>query len=227
MVYRLFLLLAVAYAQTSCLTSLNSLSLREAVVNVSESREYHLCPNTEYFVGTLDYDYNVVNGQEMLPLRKNLHVKCGTDGSRDNECVIVGGGVQVDGTHLFGVKEDVLENVTIEGITFEGAEKHMAWITRPGKVTFRDCVFRSGRTTPAVLLDYFDPSHSHLELSVTFEDCLFDDNIYPGPPAQPAVVVANGLQNRLIFHKTMFSNNDMVSNNTIVRTGILHLLERG
>lgn len=68
----------------------------------------------------------------------------------------------------------------------------------------------------AILLDYFNNEERSSELSVTFENCIFDQNRYYGMPAQPAVVVGNGRQNRLIIEKTMFSNNNFVVNNTKV-----------
>jgi hypothetical protein len=60
-----------------------------------------------------------------------------------------------------------------------------------------------------VFLDYFNPSNAASELSVTFNRCLFDANRYFGEPAQPALVVGNGRQNRLIFDRTKFTNNNM------------------
>jgi hypothetical protein len=52
---------------------------------------------------------------------------------------------------------------------------------------------------------------------VTFYECLFEQNVFAGQPAQPALVVGNSRQNRLIFEKCQFTDNDMVANNTNVR----------
>jgi len=134
-----------------CLTSINSLALREAsVADTSAQRTYTLCINTEFEVGKLNYDNDIVlrdgTGQknDMIPLRSNLRIMCGASGSRSNNCVVRGGDVLVDGTHFFGISRSArLDNVTVEGITFVGAEKHALWFTRQGSgVVFRDCEFR-------------------------------------------------------------------------------------
>lgn len=64
-----------------------------------------------------------------------------------------------------------------------------------------------------VMLDYFDPKAPASELAVTFYNCLFTSNTFFGRPAQSSLVVGNSRQNRLIFERCLFSNNDMVSNN--------------
>lgn len=211
----------IATAQTSsssgCFTTINSLALRETGVDTTERRTHALCANNIFTIGALDFDNQVYDGQEPIPLRSNLHLKCGFDGLKENNCVVTGGDVQVDGTHFLGVRDsDRLDNVTLEGITFVNAGKYMAWLTKPGTVKFVNCEFRENRfATSAVLADYFDPSDSSEELKVSFEGCVFDDNIYGGSPRQPALVVSNSQQNRLVLQRNVFSNNDMVKNNTI------------
>jgi hypothetical protein len=49
---------------------------------------------------------------------------------------------------------------------------------------------------------------------VSFLDCLFQKNRYAGTPAQPAVIVGNGRQNRIIVDRTKFQGNDMIFNNS-------------
>jgi hypothetical protein len=127
-----------------CYGNLNTIALREGLLDSSEillAREYTLCSGL-YTIGTLDYDYQLGNGQDMLSLRPNMHVKCGETGARDNSCLISGGDVQVDGTNLFTVGDGTLDNVTLEGLTFISAGRHMAWLNKPGSVLFKDCVFR-------------------------------------------------------------------------------------
>lgn len=136
-------LLSSAMAQDACFTAINTLALRESgITDTSSTRTYTLCANNEFSVGTLDFDYNIENGQEMIPLRPNLYIKCGDDGSRENNCIVKGGEVLVDGTDHFGVWDDTLDNVVIEGITFEDVGRHVAWFNKKGTVTFRDCEFR-------------------------------------------------------------------------------------
>jgi hypothetical protein len=72
-----------------------------------------------------------------------------------------------------------------------------------------------------VLLDYFDKDAGSTELRVTFEDCLFDQNEFTGEPGQDALVVGNSQQNRLVFEKCQFTNNDVVINNRDVSIALL------
>ncbi len=79
----------------------------------------------------------------MLPLRPNMKIQCGADGKKENNCLITGGDIQVDGTSRFGIGADVpLDNIDFQGITFQGSSQYSVWLTRPGSVTFTDCVFR-------------------------------------------------------------------------------------
>jgi hypothetical protein len=120
-----------------CYGNMNTIALREALLSFT----YTLCSGF-YSIGTLDYNNELTGGQDMLPLRPNLHIKCGADGSRGNLCFINGGDVQVDGTNLFNVPGGTVSNVVLEGLTFSGSTKHVAWINKPGDILFKDCEFR-------------------------------------------------------------------------------------
>jgi hypothetical protein len=81
----------------------------------------------------------------MIHLRPNLHIQCGTDGSRMNNCIVDGGTIQVDGTPFFGsniTAGTVLSNVILTGLTFTNVHKHFIWIDQPGNVLIRDCAFQ-------------------------------------------------------------------------------------
>ncbi|GAX09949.1 hypothetical protein FisN_11Lh063 [Fistulifera solaris] len=222
--------LASAQSTGACVETINDIALRESLVtDTSLLRTYTLCSQITHQIGTLDVNYDLVDGQGMLPLRPNMKIQCGVDGKKENNCLITGGDVQVDGTSRFGIGSDVpLDNIEFQGITFQSSSQYSVWLTRPGSVTFTDCVFRdnSQAITP-VFLDYFNPSNPASELSVTFNRCLFDANRYFGEPAQPALVVGNGRQNRLIFERTKFTNNNMKTelNATVSRTYRSYLVE--
>lgn len=133
-----------ALGQTNCYGNMNTISLREGLLSASDLlqvRLYTLCSGT-YTIGTLNYDNELSNGQDMLPLRSNMHIQCGDTGSRDNLCIINGGDVQADGTNLYSVPDGTVDNVILEGLTFTGSMKHMVWINKPGDVLFKDCEFR-------------------------------------------------------------------------------------
>ena len=73
----------------------------------------------------------------------------------------------------------------------------------------------STKAQSPLFFDYFDESSTD-ELSVTFRNCDFVDNVYAGLPAQPAIVVGNSQQNRISFIQCNFERNDMVTSNPIV-----------
>jgi Right handed beta helix region len=206
------------------------------VSNSTIPRTHSLCPNTRYEIGYLDYSNNLYNGQDMIPLRSNMHLRCGGGGGHGSsqgqgqDCIIFGGDIQVDGSNMMDTSIDAVENVLFEGLTFANASMHNVWINKPGSITFKNCTFRDNALalTP-VLADYHDSSYddhnndnnggddtSAPELSITFSNCLFENNRFAGPPAQPAIVVANGMRNRLVFHDCNFVGNDMLEGNAMV-----------
>jgi len=138
-----FLLVFLPIAD-GCFTTINAMVLRESeITNTNEVRTYVFCPRSDFRIGKLDYSKKLYAGQEMIPLRPNLHMKCGDSGERINQCTARWGDVLVDGTHYYGVgsPDTVLDNVVIEGFTFSDAGQHMAWISKAGSITFRDCAF--------------------------------------------------------------------------------------
>jgi hypothetical protein len=136
--------LASAQSTGACVETINDIALRESLVtDTSLLRTYTLCSQITHQIGTLDLNYDLVDGQVMLPLRPNMKIQCGADGKKENNCLITGGDIQVDGTSRFGIGADVpLDNIDFQGITFQGSSQYSVWLTRPGSVTFTDCVFR-------------------------------------------------------------------------------------
>ena len=133
----------------SCVSSITELvSLESIVQDYSQLRSYTLCSNSAYQVGDLDYSNHLINttGSPPIPIRPNLQIKCGPDGSRSNNCFVYGGNVvQVDATGYFGVSNGSsisIDNVLISGITFSDAQGYSVWATRPGNITFSDCEFQ-------------------------------------------------------------------------------------
>lgn len=127
-----------------CIESLEELEYFESQATSYEaSRRYILCENTVFEAGYLHPFYGTrLSSSSMLHLRPNLHIQCGASGGRENNCRIRIGDVQVDGTSLYGVSDDPLTNVVVEGITFIDARKHIVFINKPGDVLFQDCVFQ-------------------------------------------------------------------------------------
>jgi hypothetical protein len=138
----------LALGQTGCVSSFSQLAIAEAMVqNTANTRVYIVCPFVNYTIGTLGF-YNKFeeDGQPMIPIRPNMIIRCGYTGRRDGRCVVNGGDLFVDGTHYHDVLDDSVDGVIIEGFTFVGAGKFVAEFTKPGKVTFRDCIFQVRQT---------------------------------------------------------------------------------
>lgn len=62
--------------------------------------------------------------------------------------------------------------------------------------------------------DYYDPSALSTVLDITLSGCSFQNNVYYGDGAYPAIITANGDQNQLTVDRCDFSNNDYTNNNT-------------
>jgi len=185
----------------------------------SQGRTYVLCSNAFYNIGKLDVNNNVIDGQQFIRARPNLYLKCGDDGKVTNNCFITGGDVQVDGTSYFGNTVTAIPNVTIEGVTFSKTLRYSVWASKQGDITFVDCVFTlNSEALAPVFLEYYSSSDISSELSVSFIGCSFTNNTYYGDGANPAIVTANGVQNRLSFSQSAFENNDYIFNNTKFQT---------
>jgi hypothetical protein len=141
----------VANKTVGCIDSTDEIAWQESLVSdFSIKREYILCEDTVYAIGfwdSLSNDAPLYGGSAMISLRPNLHIRCGATGSRNNRCLLEAGDVHIDGTTSFdGVNTSItaFPNVVISGLTFVNASKHVAWIDKPGSITFRDCEFRVG-----------------------------------------------------------------------------------
>lgn len=203
-------------AGQDCIKELSILEmLEEAAVDYNVPREYTLCEKTIYRVQRLDHSYNgkANTGYTGIKLRPNVHIKCGDDGSSDGRCNIRDGDVQVDASNLFGVNDD-LRNVTVQGLTFSRSTRYSLYANKPGNITFIDCYFQDNTKAEApILADYFIPNSNQM-LELNFIDCFFEDNRFYGKPAYPAIINANGPQNKIVVASSQFKNNDMTYNNT-------------
>jgi len=197
-----------------CDVSLNTIRLREINADTTQQRTYTVCPGTEFNVGTLDpNNNNELDGGLFFQAKPNLRIQCGPDGSSANNCTVVGGTLQVDATDWLGNTEAPY-NFALVGFTFMDTDRYNFWGTMPGSITFFDCIFRDNTKAIApVLLDYTNNDASD-ELAVSFVKCQFLNNIHFGEPANGALIVGNGIQNRLSIQNTIFADNDMLFNNT-------------
>mmetsp|Transcript_14595 Transcript_14595/g.35493 ORF Transcript_14595/g.35493 Transcript_14595/m.35493 type:complete len:421 (+) Transcript_14595:515-1777(+) len=205
----------------SCIDDINEIYQREALVtDPSFFRQYVICPNAIYEFATYDPVGNQIeppnaNVVPPIPLRSNMNIRCGDQGSRENLCWFVGGDVQIDGTATRGITDGSIENVSIEGFVFIGSRVHGLWATKPGSITFRDCEWRDfDNSQVPIMLDYFDGDEPDNRLVVSFVECEFRDNRYFGIGSQNALIYGNSNQNVISITKSLFERNDMVFNNT-------------
>jgi hypothetical protein len=130
-----------------CFSSISQIVLAEALVkDTSVVREYVMCENVRNTIVKLDFYKQIMDGgQSMVPLRPNMHLKCGEGGRRDGNCIFSDGDILLDGTSQWGITDSSLDGVIIEGFTFVAAGIYAAELTKPGRVLFRDCVFKVRR----------------------------------------------------------------------------------
>ena len=111
------------------------------VSNFDVVRTYELCSDTTFNVGSYQDIYNHEFSGNKITLRPNLHIQCGSNGRRANNCVINGGSLQLDGS-MRALPNSNLHNIVLTGITFQDAKQHVGVFQKPGNVLFRDCEFR-------------------------------------------------------------------------------------
>eukprot|EP00536_Pseudo-nitzschia_multiseries_P011467 jgi/Psemu1/205883/e_gw1.392.9.1 len=206
--------------------------LEAKVVDSVRPRRYIVCPKTTIHIGELDFnnrlrfpepsnlDGNSINTNPPLPLRPNMNIRCGDDGSKTNNCVITGGHLQVDGTSTRGITESSVDNIIIEGFIFENATKSSFLVDKPGTITLKNCEWRSFTHSSVVpiMMDYYDSFNPSTELVLKFQDCVFRDNQYFGQEAYSTLIFGNSDQNRLILARTTFEDNNMIWKNTKTNT---------
>jgi hypothetical protein len=157
--------LASSSSTQKCYSSLPDIESIEQLVPADDyavPRTYILCPHTDFYVSSLHHNNQYYYGAalpddfhnndsplSMINLRPYLRLQCGDHGDRDDNCRIVGGDVQLEGTHHhFGIRHDDgdtssrLDNVWIVGLTFVEPRRHMVLIDRPGDIVFLDCAFQ-------------------------------------------------------------------------------------
>lgn len=215
------LLLPSSTVGQSCIDDFQQIYKKEALLtDTSVPRLYIVCPRHIYEIGNLDFDGNLIQPNvgtvaPPLPLRPNMTIRCGDQGSRENLCWLRGGDLHIDGTKVLGIEDDTLENIKIEGFIFIGAREHSLLANKPGSITFRDCEFRDfTNSSVPIMLDYYDASNPSKELVTTFLDCDFRNNRFFGMGSQSALIYGNSVQNRIEIESTVFEDNDMVWNNT-------------
>ena len=142
-------------SSTICVDSLDLIrSQEQLVLDESSARTYILCPNTVYQVAdVLHQSQAYSDGQSPLRISKsNVRIRCGDDGSSENNCILKGGVYQLgffrvsssDTADLEAASPATrkrLENVTVQGLTFNSAGTFNILIENEGDLTITDCLF--------------------------------------------------------------------------------------
>lgn len=137
--------LFVPAAAQFCITDIQEIYTQEALVtDTSRRRTYVLCTRRIFQIGTLDFDMNLdgVGVQPPLPIRPNMTIQCGDTGSRDDQCWITGGDLQVDATPYRGIDDASVEGAVVKGLVFVGATRYSVWAAKMGAMMFYDCEWR-------------------------------------------------------------------------------------
>lgn len=175
-----FFFLPSATKGQSCIDDFTDIYNKEALYeDTLFPRLYIVCPQRIYEIGSLDFSGNLIRPPSAtvnppIPIRSNMTIRCGDQGTRDNRCWVRGGDLHIDGTKILGIQDETVENVVLEGFTFIGAREHALLVNKPGSITFRDCEFRDFKQSAVpIMLDYYDASNPSSELVTTFVDCDF------------------------------------------------------
>lgn len=152
--------LSQAQAQGGCIRDLSEIFNREVETeDFSIKRTYILCPNTRFEPGVLNTENGQIEGGQFpLVLLENAHVKCGEDGSSDNNCVIDGTGTYA----MFLTPYTLFElldasNIIVEGITVDfwvrAGQIPIIAAAPFGDITFLDCRFTNNQADPLFFID--------------------------------------------------------------------------
>ena len=149
-------------AGPECYSNLTSVAQREAAlstVQVQLGRTYVLCPDTVYFMGTLDPSTSTfVDGFDAIVPRSNVFYKCGQSGSSANNCRLLGGTFAIIS---FG-GDPVNNNVTFQGLTIESSTTGGVLAAIPGDLHFIDCIIKVSITQSPIgsIIDFASCSNS-------------------------------------------------------------------
>jgi hypothetical protein len=131
--------------EPECYDDLEEIQIREDNhdLDTTVRREYILCPNTLFLIGTLEAGEGYFGGSRPIFPRANVGYKCGEDGKVTNNCRFFGGTFQVFVFIFIGPPStwEDRTDITFNGITFETAELASVVAGSAGDVTFTDCIF--------------------------------------------------------------------------------------
>ena len=96
-----------------------------------------LCSNVIFPIGNQTNDV-WLDGQPPLMARSHTHFKCGSDGSSSRSCILLGGQIQFWSPRTDG--DQAVENVVVQGVTFQSADDVAILMENSGDISFVDCI---------------------------------------------------------------------------------------
>jgi hypothetical protein len=102
---------------------------------------FTLCPNTTFEIGYDCYGGGKYcrDGQSPLLPRSNSRINCGDDGKAENNCIVMGGKIQMMFDYFAYFEQS--ENAEVNGVTFANSEYSSVVLFNGGDIRFRNCVF--------------------------------------------------------------------------------------
>lgn len=144
--------------------------------------------------------------------RSDVTIKCGRDGSRENDCRVTGGTKHVE------ITGNVM-NVLLQGLTFAGATKSSIVIegSSPLSVLFADCAWESLKGESVVSVTSIDPrtdSPTGSPTTMANNDDVFTTNEFSGRLLEESTV-------EVALSRCSFQNNDVTKSLVISKGAML------
>lgn len=210
-----------------------------SISDTSQPRYYHVCPGTVINMATFDYQLEEYgdDGEEAISIwNPNVHIVCGVPGSEytiDDNCILNGGTFQIDIIAASEVIETFstkpLENIMIEGFTFQGAkeanvviygtnvtnsESMRSQVTQYGaNVILKNCQFLKNTVNTNIWI------YENVMSALTIENCVFHQNIIIEDDNSPHVgLITSYVGGKIKILDSRFTNNQL--DNPNMETGM-------
>lgn len=155
-------------------------------------RTYHICSNSQINVFRRDmlpqsFDFSSGDSYPLILFRSNAHIKCGFDGSLENNCTFHSGTYHVSlNSRPFFLSYPITNatsNITIEGFKFTKAEggANIVVQTPESSLTVKNCLFFENRDMVSNIAkkSHLPPQENVLhETNIYVQNSTFQDNTY-------------------------------------------------
>ncbi|KAL7561600.1 hypothetical protein ACA910_004189 [Epithemia clementina (nom. ined.)] len=220
--FAIWLAFIVSICQGACFS--NTSAIRDWLATLpaaspSDADIIELCPQTIFAIGGADR-------HPPLMARSNTYYQCGPDAKSNNACILLGGEKQLWSPRKIWSSSGnpkPINNMLVQGITFESADGVAILLESPGDVTFLDCIIQNHINSVPVLLKHSNPRRS---LSVQGNELVSDDRELPSGSDERALSPNHLHWPRLdvSFEVTKFLGNSQESVSSLFTYGIISAL---